>query len=125
MTGGTVPRPEKVYAGRLRRITHGTLANILSQILNVLGQLALVPVFLWLWGNQLYGEWLTLSAAVTYLAMLDFGTHNYLVNRLTQSNARGAGRQYTEILHSSLLLSLVMSTVAVMLGILVGCIQPS
>ena len=124
MAGGTVPRPEQVYAGRLRRITHGTLANILAQVLNVLGQVALVPVFLQLWGNQLYGEWLTLSAAGTYLSMLDFGMNSYLVNRLTQSNARGVRHQYTEILHSGLLLSLVMSTVAVMLGILVVAFSP-
>jgi len=124
MACGMVPRPEKVYASRLRRITHGTLANIFGQVINTLGHIALVPLFLRFWGNQLYGEWLTLSAAVTYLFILDFGTNNYLVNRLTQSNARGARHQYTEILHSGLLLSLVMPTVAVMLGILVVVFSP-
>lgn len=52
-------------------------AASLGQLLNILNQLALVPLYIKIWGPQLYGEWLILSAAPSVIAMagdLGFGT---------------------------------------------------
>jgi O-antigen/teichoic acid export membrane protein len=95
--------------GRAHRFTHGAAATLLTQVINTVGQIALVPIFLGAWGDQLYGEWLTLSAAVAYMIALDFGMQNYVVNRLTQSYAKADLESYTDILHSALYWSLVIT----------------
>src|ERR1051325_2162324 len=82
----------------LKRTVLGTVANLLTQVVNSASQLILVPIFLIAWGNQTYGEWLTLSAAVAYLWMLDFGVQTYVVNRLKQCYLRGAVDEYKRIL---------------------------
>ncbi len=98
--------------GRTRRFASGSAANLLSQLINTFGQLGLVPLFLAYWGNQLYGEWLTLSAAVAYVSVLDFGMQTYVVNRLNQAYTRGALQEYTTILHSALVLTLAVFSIA-------------
>jgi len=90
---------------RVARLTRGTLANILGQVLNTAGQLAQVPVLLSTWGTQTYGEWLALSAMVAYLATLDLRMQTYVVNRLNQCNARGEMAEYTRVLHTGLLVN--------------------
>jgi len=54
----------------LRRITKVFAAQNVGQLLNVLTQLLLPPIFLRVFGTSLYGQWLTLSASVSYLATL-------------------------------------------------------
>lgn len=52
-------------------------AASLGQLLNILNQLALVPLYIKMWGPSQYGEWLILSAAPSVIAMagdLGFGT---------------------------------------------------
>jgi O-antigen/teichoic acid export membrane protein len=93
---------------RFNRVATGTLANVLGQGLNIGGQLALVPILLHYWGNQLYGEWLALSAIVTYLSTLDFGMQTYVVNRLNQCYSLNQMDEYTRVLHTGLLVNLVI-----------------
>lgn len=100
---------------QIRRVTLGTLANLLSQILNTGGQLVVVPVLLAAWGKQLYGEWLALSAAAAYLSVLDFGMQSYVVNRLNQCHALGEKEEYARILQSGIAFSLTVATVAAVL----------
>lgn len=102
-------------ASRHRRVAEGTLANVLGQILNVGGQLALVPILLSFWGNRRYGEWLTLSAAVAYLLTFDLGMQTYMVNRLNQCYALKRMDAFTRVLHSGLTLNLVVPTAALMI----------
>jgi O-antigen/teichoic acid export membrane protein len=100
----------------VRRLTRGILANMLGQGVNACSQIVLVPVFLTHWGKQLYGEWLTLSAFVAYLAIIDFGMQNFVVNRLNQCYANGDVREHRRVLHSALSLSLAFSILAVLLA---------
>ncbi len=90
----------------------GTLANLLSQVLNTGGQMIVVPVLLTGWGKQLYGEWLALSAAATSLAVLDLGMQSYVVNRLNQCHALGAREDYARILQSGILFSGMVANAA-------------
>jgi len=99
---------EKILVGRLSRVTKGTLANVLGQVLNVVAQLAQVPILLSYWGNQAYGEWLALSAMVAYLSTLDLGMQTYVVNRLNQFHALDQMSEYTRVLHTGLLLNVVL-----------------
>jgi O-antigen/teichoic acid export membrane protein len=95
--------------GITSRVARGVGMNVLDQALNAIGQLVLVPVFLTYWGVQLYGEWLTLSAAVGYLSIVDFGMQMFVINRLNQCHAVGLLDEYNGILHSAYFLSLIIS----------------
>ncbi|MEO7653210.1 MAG: lipopolysaccharide biosynthesis protein [Bryobacteraceae bacterium] len=109
-----VPIPVRRNAA-ISRLTQGTIANILNQVITAFGQIALVPVLLSCWGNQMYGEWLTLSAAVAYMTMLDFGMQLYVVNRMNQCYSRGATGEFVRILHSAILFTVVVSASAAIL----------
>jgi O-antigen/teichoic acid export membrane protein len=98
-------------AQRFHRVATGTLANVLGQVLNIGGQLALVPIFLYYWGNEIYGEWLALSAMVTYLSTLDLGMQTYVVNRLNQCYSVNDMDEYTRVLHTGLLVNLLIPAI--------------
>lgn len=64
-------------------------AASLGQILNILNQLALVPLYIKVWGPPLYGEWLILSAAPSVIAMAgDFGFGTVAANEMNIAVAR-------------------------------------
>jgi len=107
---------QNLTRGIFSRFAKGTLANILVNGVNIFGQIVLVPVFLTFWGEQLYGEWLVLYAIVGYFTFVDFGLSAYVVNRLNQCFSSNALDEYTRILHSSLYLSLVVSSIVLIFG---------
>jgi O-antigen/teichoic acid export membrane protein len=95
-----------------RRVTQGAGANLLGQGINVIGQLVQVPLLLAVWGTSKYGEWLSLSAIVAYLSLLDFGVQTYSTNRLTRCRAMGDDEQYKNVLHSALALNVTLAAAA-------------
>ncbi len=113
-----------VQAVRIGRVTRGVLANVLGQGITACTQIVLVPIFLAHWGKQLYGEWLTLSAFVTYLAIIDFGMQNFVVNRLNQCYVTGDMREHRRVLHSALSMSLAFSITAVLVAVPVLIMAP-
>jgi len=60
-----------------------------STLVATLSQFVTVPFFLKAWGSEIYGEWLTLSSVVAYIALSDAGMQTYVVNHLTQQYVRG------------------------------------
>ena len=58
---------------RLGRISKLFAAQNASQVISLLTQLLLPPIFLHNYGVTLYGEWLALSAAIGYLATVNYG----------------------------------------------------
>ena len=63
-------------------------AMFFSNGLNVLLQLAMVPILIWAWGATLYGEWVILYTIPGYLAMTDFGIIASANNRIETQCAR-------------------------------------
>ncbi len=91
-----------------RRVGLGALAVFLGQGITMLGQVLVVPIFLWAWGAERYGEWLSLYAIVGYLTMLNFGMQTYVINRLNQAYTLRKIDEYNLILHSALKLFLAL-----------------
>jgi O-antigen/teichoic acid export membrane protein len=102
-------------AGRAGRFRRGALATLTSQVIHALGQILLVPVFLAVWGEHLYGEWLTLSAVAAQMALLDLGVQTFVLNRLNQCYARGELDAYRRVLHSALYWCLALAAVVLAL----------
>ena len=76
-----------------------------------------MPLYLHAWGPVLYGEWLTLAAAVGYLCLMDLGLQLYVVNRLNACWSRWDRDTYTRILHSALAWTTLLGVLAVALGV--------
>jgi O-antigen/teichoic acid export membrane protein len=96
----------------IRRVSQGASVNLLGQFINVIGQLVQVPLLLAAWGTTQYGEWLSISAVVAYLSLLDFGVQTYATNRLTQCRATGDRDQYTRVLQSAWALDVTLAATA-------------
>jgi O-antigen/teichoic acid export membrane protein len=73
----------------LKRVAKTLSAAFSGQGLNVLSQLLIPPIFLRHYGIAMYGEWLTLSATVSYLGSLNFGMQTYANNQVAICYNRG------------------------------------
>lgn len=88
------------------RVVHGVSAGLVGQSLIIAQNIVLVPLFLRLWGTALYGDWLAMSAAATYLSMMDAGLQTYSVNLMTIHYSRREYDEFHRVLHSAMLLYL-------------------
>ena len=115
---------ETTLGARSRRVGRGLVASLLNQLINVLSQIALVPLFLATWGAPRYGEWLAISAAVGYLAMLDFGVQSYVVNKLGSARALGQREEFGRTLHSALAASIAITSLGCLVAIAFAWFAP-
>src|SRR6201989_3007539 len=73
----------------LGRISKLFAAQNASQVLSLLTQLLLPPIFLHNYGVTLYGEWLALTAAIGYLSTVNYGIQTYTNMQMTIHYNRG------------------------------------
>jgi len=76
-------------------------------------QFLLPPAFLYYYGVSKYGEWLVLTATVSYLSTLNFGITTYASNELTMLRKRGEMVKYRELQGSTLALLLCMICIGI------------
>ena len=81
-------------------------------------QVLLPPAFIRYYGVASYGEWLVLSATVTYLGTLNFGITTYASNELTMMCRRQEREEYKRLQASTLLLLLCMVAAGVVISAL-------
>ncbi len=93
----------------LRRVFSAANAIFFAHLIVRLGALFLVPLYLKYWSTSLYGEYLALSAAVSYFASLDTGMQQAAINRLTKSYARGNFEEYRSVQHTALAFYLALA----------------
>src|SRR6266550_8137690 len=80
------PQTKPVTRGKRLAVAIGSTG--LVQVLGLMESLLLVPLFLRAWGPSTYGNWLTLTAMISYLTLLELGGQSYLANLLTFAHAR-------------------------------------
>ncbi|GAK41111.1 hypothetical protein TCA2_3602 [Paenibacillus sp. TCA20] len=112
------------FSGIIGRISKGIGANIVTQILNMLSKLAIVPLFIYSWGTQLYGEWLLVSSFVSYLALTDMGATNYVINKLTQKYAEGDLKEYNHVAQTGIRIFLLLPIIILMLALIMVLVIP-
>lgn len=79
------------------------LVSILgSALLNVLGNILLVPLFLSQWSLATYGEWGVMSSVTCYLTTLDFGIGSAVTNRMLASFVKDDTEDYARSQHSAM-----------------------
>jgi len=80
-----------------------------SQVVSAAQPIILVPLFLREWGPDLYGRWLSLTALISYVTLLDFGGQNFIGNLLAGFYARGDEDEFRRTLVRGLSLFMVLA----------------
>jgi O-antigen/teichoic acid export membrane protein len=103
----------------LGRISKLFAAQNASQVVSLLAQLLLPPMFLHNYGVTLYGEWLALSAAISYLSTVNYGLQTYTNMQMTIHYNRGELDECVQLQSGGLFILLIVS---LLLAILLGTI---
>ncbi len=96
---------------RLGAVAKNLTATFSSHAVAVLQQLLLTPFFLKNYGAAGFGEWLTLSASVSYLGTLDFGIQTFVNQDLTVRYCGGNMKEFHVVQSTALrmLLCIIVS----------------
>ena len=81
----------------LGRISKLFAAQNASQVVSLLTQLLIPPIFLHTYGVALYGEWLALSSASAYLSTINYGLQTYTNMQMTIHYNRGEVEQCVQV----------------------------
>lgn len=95
-----------------QRLYKNTAALGFAQIVNMAGNLLLVPLFLSYWSKEVYGEWIALSALVAYFSVADTGMNSASGNAMIQAYQRRDWEQYRGIQASALVFFIGMASAA-------------
>jgi O-antigen/teichoic acid export membrane protein len=99
-----------------RRITGNLVANLFGGFVNLLWQVAAIPLFLLYWTTERYGVWLVVSALPSYLALSDFGVMSVAANRVSMFVAQGEIERARQSLHTACGMLLIVLLVGCVLG---------
>ena len=93
-----------------KRMLQLALTSFMGQGISIITQLLVPPFFLryYLTGGQVYGEWIALSAAVSYLSTLNYGIQTYATNEMAILYNRGNLDEAKAIQASALRLLLLL-----------------
>jgi len=103
----------------LQRLRGGLASTFIFQVLSATEAILLVPLFLRAWGADGYGEWLTLTAFISYLMLVDLGVQNYLANLLTMAYAAGDLASFKKYLNETLSLFVLICSALMLLVALI------
>ena len=81
----------------IRRIAKLFIAQNAAQVVTVATQLLLPPAFLHIFGIALYGQWVALSASVSYLSTFNYGLQTYTNMQMTIHYNRGEVQECREV----------------------------
>lgn len=96
----------------------GLGAHAFGQVVTILGQLALTPLYFKYWGAGKYGEWLMLSTIPAYLVMADLGIGSAAGNDMAMKVAVGDRPGAKAVLSAILSLCKIASIGVTVVGVL-------
>ena len=102
----------------LKRLRNGIIAAGSEQAVNVVIQIVSVPLFLYSWGVELYGEWLLLYSLPSYLLVSDLGFSKAAVNSMTLSLAQNERVAANRYFHTCFMLIFALA-VLVLCGVII------
>ena len=103
----------------LSRIAKLFAAQNANQLVVILQQVLLPPAFLHVMGTSLYGQWLALSAAVSYLGTFNYGLQTYTNMQMTIHYNGGEKQECREVQSAGLRILLAAFALAAVLLLVV------
>jgi O-antigen/teichoic acid export membrane protein len=101
----------KTGTGIRSRLLKGIGAQGFSQVVQIFIRLAEVPLLLFFWNTQLYGEWLMLSAIPVYLSISDGGFAGAACREMTIQSGAGNRHGTLVIFQSTWFLLIIVSII--------------
>ena len=104
----------------LRRLWRGIGSTVFSQLISSVSSILLVSLFLRAWGSEGYGRWISLTAFISYLSLLDLGGQTYIGNLLASAYAHGDEQKFRATLTEgiSLFLTIALAGFILLVGLL-------
>lgn len=88
-------------------------AHSFGQVVQLVIQVGAVPIYLWAWGIDQYGDWIVLSTIPAYLAASDLGFISAASNSMSSARARGDRTLVVVIYRSAWALATLLSLVLI------------
>lgn len=85
-------------------IRKNIIANLFGVVVNLTNQVILVPFYILFWGNELYSDWIVVSALTTIFALSDVGLNNVIQNRFSIKLAEGDTKECNSLLTDNYIL---------------------
>lgn len=102
-------KPKKKFSAFVSKISFGVAANAYGQAVTLAIQILSVPIFIYYWGMERYGEWLMLTAVPVYLLLSDFGVGAIAANKMVAFSTVEKKDKAVEVFSSANLFVLVVS----------------
>jgi O-antigen/teichoic acid export membrane protein len=115
MMNSSTALPENSATSVAMNVGRGVAALSLGSVLNIVGQLLVIPVVMRTWGPVRWGEWIVLAGSVSLLATSDLGLQSFVVNRLCAAYACGERDRMVVDLQSALKIHLPLIAVIIAL----------
>lgn len=94
-------------------IRRNILANLFGIGVNLLNQIVLVPFYIIYWGNDLYGDWIVLSALTAFFGMSDIGLNSVIQNKFSICYAQKDFKQCNSLLVNNVAIIIIIGTVCI------------
>lgn len=98
-------------------IRKNIIAYLFGIGVNLLNQIVLVPFYIIYWGNDLYSDWIVISALTAFFGMSDIGLNSVIQNKFSISYAQGDLRQCNSLLVSNVAIIIIIGTICVISSI--------
>lgn len=96
-------------------IRKNILANFYGIGVNLLNQIVLVPLYIVFWGNDLYSDWIVISALTVIFSMSDIGLNNVIQNRFSMKFAERDIKECKSLLANNLLIVTSIFALAILI----------
>lgn len=85
-------------------IRKNMLANLFGVGVQLMNQIVLVPFYILFWGNELYSDWIIISALTAIFSMSDVGLNNVIQNRFAIKMQEGNKKECDALLTDNFIL---------------------
>lgn len=98
-------------------IRKNIVANLFGIGVNLLNQIVLVPFYIIYWGNDLYSDWIVISALTAFFGMSDIGLNSVIQNRFSIKYAQNEIQECNSLLTNNFFVVCIIGSICLLLGI--------
>ena len=98
-------------------IRKNILANFYGIGIVLLNQIVLVPFYIVFWGNELYSDWIVISALTSIFCLSDAGLNSVIQHRFAIKMAEGDDRECKSLLASNYTIITIVAAVLIAIGL--------
>lgn len=85
-------------------IRKNIIANLFGVGINLINQIVLVPFYIIYWGNDLYADWIVLTALTAFFSMSDIGLNTVIQNRFSIKLAKNDIKECNALLTNNIII---------------------